>query len=207
MGTDIDKLREEQILDETEPSSNTLKKATAFVARKEFPMPKHWSADDLNKLDFPSDLTLLTMAQLGEQMGLWTSVIAYTQYQVAMADVENTAKYNKLEFERRKLYITLIDSKRGTEEQRKSILKTDKDIVKLQANSEVARAKFILLKALLDSYSKYFNAFSRELSRRGVIGGERPPMGHSDDNDVDLSEGRQKAKSLFSTIQQQKEDE
>lgn len=207
MGIDIDKLREEQILDETEPSSNTLKKATAFVARKEFPMPKHWSADDLNKLDFPSDLTLLTMAQLGEQMGLWTSVIAYTQYQVAMADVENTAKYNKLEFERRKLYITLIDSKRGTEEQRKSILKTDKDIVKLQANSEVARAKFILLKALLDSYSKYFNAFSRELSRRGVIGGERPPMGHSDDNDVDLSEGRQKAKSLFSTIQQQKEDE
>ena len=208
MGIDLDKLREEQILDETEPSSNTLKKATAFVNRKEFPMPKHWSADELSKLDFPSDLTLLTMAQLGEQMGLWTSVIAYTQYQVAMADVENTAKYNKLEFERRKLYITLVDSKKGTEEQRKSVLKTDKNIVKLQADSEVARAKFILLKALLDSYSKYFNAFSRELSRRGVIGGERPPMGHSDDGDeVDLSEGRQKAKSLFSTIQQQKEDE
>jgi hypothetical protein len=201
MGTDLDKLRESQIFDETEPSSVTLKKALSFVERKKFPMPKHWTPEELDQLDFPSDLTLLNMAELGRQMGLWTSVIAYTQYQVAMADVENTAKYNKLEYERRKLYLSMADVRRGTEEQRKSVLKTDPNIVKLQADSEIARAKFILLKALLDSYSKYYNAFSRELSRRGVIGGERPPS--EDFNrgpEIDLSEGRKKGASLFNTL-------
>ena len=108
MVIDVDKYKEEQILDETEPSSITLKKATGFIGRKSFPLPKQWKSEELEKLEFPSDLSLLTMAQLGELMGLWTSVIAYTQYQVAMADVENTAKYNKLEYERKKKYLSLL---------------------------------------------------------------------------------------------------
>ncbi len=200
MGTDVDKLREEQTFDETEPSSITLKKAASFVDRKKFPLPKHWSAEELDQLQFPSDLTLLSMYELGKQMGLWTSVIAYSQYQVAMADVENTAKFNKMEYERRKLYLKLVESKRGTEEQRKSVLKTDMNIVKLQSESDIAKAKFILLKALLDSYSKYYTAFSRELSRRGIFGGERPPRDNfDDDEEVDLSEGLKKGGSLFNT--------
>jgi hypothetical protein len=201
VGLDVDKMKEEQVFDETEPSSATLKKSLLFVERKSFPMPKHWTPGELDQLEFPNDLTMLSSTELGNQMGIWTSVIAYTQFQVAMADVENTAKYNKLEYERRKLYLSLVDLKRGTEEQRKSILKTDGSIVKLQADSEVARAKYVLLKALLDSYSKYFNAFSRELSRRGVVGGERPPRADFDDEpNMDLSEGRERSKSLFHTV-------
>ncbi len=203
MGTDLDKIKEGQMFDETEPSSVTLKKATSFIERKSFPLPKHWTSGELDQLEFPSDMTQLSSNDLGHQMGIWTSVIAYTQYQVAMADVENTAKYNKLEYERRKMYITLLNERRGTEEQRKSVLKTDKGLVKLQAESEIARAKFILLKALLDSYSKYYNAFSRELSRRGVIGGERPPRADFEEEaPVDLSEGRKKGNSLFSRMQE-----
>jgi hypothetical protein len=198
MGVDMDKLREEQVFDETEPSSLTLKKGLSFISRKKFPMPKHWTAEELEDLDFPSDLTNLTFDQLGKQMGVWTSVIAYTQFQVAMADVEHTAKGNKLEYERKKLYLTLLQAGRGTETQRNAVLKTDANLVKLQAEYEIARAKFVMLKALLDSYSKYYNAFSRELSRRGVVGSERPPrVDFDDDSDVDLSAGISKGKSLF----------
>lgn len=201
MGTDVDKLMAETFNDST---SSTLRKAGLFIRDKSFPLPKHWTADELENLDFPQDLTLLTTNELGKQMGLWTSVIAYTQFQVAMADVENTAKFNKLEFERRKLYLTLLGGDRkGTEEYRKSILRTDDAIVKLHIESEAARAKFILVKALLDAYSKYFNAFSRELSRRGIIGGERPPREDYDGQvREDLSAGLEKGKNLFQNIEE-----
>ena len=201
MGLDVDKLKEVQEFDELEPSSITLKKATAFIERKDFPKPKHWEADALENLEFPHDIASLSHYELGKQMGVWTSVIAYTQYQVAMADIENTAKFNKLEYERSKFYVTLSEAGRGTVEQRKSVIKSDPNIVKLLAESEVARAKYVLLKALYDAYSKYFNAFSRELSRRGVVGAERPPNDNFEDDLVDLNGGKEKAESLFNTLQ------
>ncbi len=203
MGTDLDSLKESQEFDELEPSSITLKKAAAFVERKAFPIPKHWTMEELDELEFPSDLTLLTHIELGKQMGIWTSVIAYTQYQVAMADIENTAKYNKLEYERSKMFVRISEEGKGTVAQRQSVIKSDPSIVKLLGESEVARAKYIMLKALYEAYSKYFNAFSRELSRRGVVGAERPPRVDDEfDEAVDLSGGREKGGSLFNTMQE-----
>lgn len=201
MGTDVDKLRQLEESNELELSSATLKKASSFIERKSFPKPKHWETEELEALEFPHDLTSLSHNELGRQMGIWTSVIAYTQYEVAMADIENTAKYNKLDYERSKMYVRLSEAGRGTVEQRKASIKADPNIVKLLAESEIARARYILLKALYDSYSKYFNAFSRELSRRGVVGAERPPSDFGDE-DVDLSEGRERAKSLFHTMKE-----
>ena len=206
MGTDVDKMQEVKEFDDLEPSSHTLKKANAFVERKAFPKPKHWTAEELDALEFPHDLTMLNYDDLGKQMGIWTSVIAYTQYQVAMADVENTAKFNKLEYERSKMFLSLSNEKKGTVEQRKSAIKADPNIVRLLSESEVARAKYVLIKALYDSYSKYFNAFSRELSRRGVIGSERPPRVHEEDEDVDMSEGLKKGVGLFNTNEEGNED-
>lgn len=208
MATDVDKYKQDKVLDEIEPSSTTLKKANFFVDSKEFPKPKHWTAEELNKLDFPSDLTLLNIDQLGEQMGLWTSVIAYTQYQVAMADVESTAKINKFEYEKAKLYLQLVDTGKGTEAQKQAHLKSNPELSKLHADSELAKAKYTLLKALLSAYSKYYGAFSRELSRRGVIGGERPPFElPREDDDVDISEDRKRGESLIKKFRKEVDDD
>ncbi len=196
MGTDVDKMKEVKEFDELEPSSHTLKKANSFVERKSFPKPKHWTPEELEQLEFPNDLTMLSYDELGKQMGIWTSVIAYTQYQVAMADIENTAKHNKLEYERSKMFMKLSQDGKGTVAQRQASIKADPNIVKLLGDSELARAKYVLIKALYDSYSKYFNAFSRELSRRGVVGAERPPRTEEED-EVDLSEGFKKGRNLM----------
>ena len=207
MGKSVDEYKQEQALNQIEPSSSTLKKAKFFVGSKEFPVPKHWTAEELEQLDFPSDLTLLSLDQLGEQMGLWTSVIAYTQYQVAMADVESTAKINKYEYEKAKLYLQLVDTGKGTEAQRQAHLKANSDLGKLHADSELAKAKYTLLKALLSAYSKYYGAFSRELSRRGVIGGERPPATHFDDPEPDITEDRKRGESLLNTYRKGVDDD
>lgn len=206
LGTNVDELHENMDATEEEPSSRTLMRASTFIKKKAFPMPKHWTPEELDELEYPSDLTLLTYNELGKQMGIWTSVIGYTQYQVAIADVEKTAKANKLEYERKKMELQLLEEGNNTDAERQAIIKTDQRLVKLQAESEVARAKFVMLKSLLDSYSKYFNSFSRELSRREVIGGERPPKESIDGEKVDLSEGREKGLSLFAMSEKRKKE-
>lgn len=192
----MDKLREVDEFDETEPSSATLKKAISFVDRKSLPMPKHWSAEELEELEFPNDLTLLSYDELGKQMGIWTSVIAYVDYQVAMADVENIAKRNKLRHETDKLYLSLLSDKMK-EAERKSYIKADSKIVKLQAESDLANAKYVLLDSLLRAYSGYYKSFSRELSRRQGDGRDRPPRVDNDESNVDFSAGMEKGKALF----------
>lgn len=196
MAIDMDKLREVDEFDETEPSSATLKKAISFVDRKSLPMPKHWSAEELEELEFPNDLTLLSYDELGKQMGIWTSVIAYVDYQVAMADVENIAKRNKLRHETDKLYLSLLSDKMK-EAERKSYIKADSKIVKLQAESDLANAKYVLLDSLLRAYSGYYKSFSRELSRRQGDGRDRPPRVDNDESNVDFSAGMEKGKALF----------
>lgn len=204
MGTDLDKVREEGF-DIDEEISQTLKRASAFVAKKEFPRPKHWSAEELDQLEYPSDLTQLSFDELGRQMGLWTSVIAYTQYQTAMAEVEHTAKFNKLEYEKKKMELELLEGEKRSDSERQAIIKTDNGIKRLQADFETAKARYALLKALLSSYSKYYTSFSRELSRREVAG-DRPPV-YSSEEDVDLSDGRNKGKRLFAVSEERRRNE
>ncbi len=204
MAVDIDKLREVDEFDDTEPSSVTLKKAVSFVENKSFPTPKHWTAEQLDELEYPNDLTLLNDDELGKQMGIWTSVIAYTQYQVAMADVENTAKRNKMTYETNKEYLSLLGDKMK-EGERKAHLKTESNLVKLQGESDLANAKYVLLDSLLKAYSGYYKSFSRELSRRQGDGSERPPRAQNDYDEEDFSAGKEKGKSLWNRMEDRDE--
>lgn len=75
------------------------------------------------------------------------------------------------------------------EEQRKSEVYVN--TAQLRADYEVAKAKYVLTNALLGVYSKYYQALSRELSRRGLDGVERRPKDSYDDDDmIDLEEGK-----------------
>ena len=80
----------------------------SFVVGKRLPLPKNWSGGELDKLEFPNDLSRLTNAQLGELMGVWSSVMAYCQYETARTDIDKTAKGNRYEFEKKKMYLRLV---------------------------------------------------------------------------------------------------
>lgn len=151
---------------ELEGQSKALKEAMSFTIGKGLPLPKNWSGEDLSKLEFPNDLSKLSIDQLGELMGIWSSVMAYVQYEVARTDITKTALGNRYEFERKKLYLKLLKEDM-TEEQRKAEVLVR--AVKLQEEFEIAKAKYTMMRALLSAYSKYFQALSRELSRRGIV--------------------------------------
>jgi len=78
-----------------------------------------------------------------------------------------------------------------TEEQRKAEVYVN--TAQLRADYEVAKAKYVLMNALLGAYSKYYQALSRELSRRGLDGVERIPKDNYDDDDmIDLEKGKER---------------
>lgn len=188
MSKDVDEFLRRQAAEEEE--SKSLKEATRFVVERSLPLPKHWRAEQLEELEFPDDLTLLSMNQLGYLMGVWTSVIAYTQVEVAKADIEQSARWNKYEFEKKKMYLVLQEDRSLNEEKRKAMLIADKEMVGFQVRYEYARARFTLLKAMLSAYQKYYTVLSRELYRRGL--GEGLPR-DGDEPEVEL----ERPKSLY----------
>lgn len=200
MGTDADQ-RMKLVEIERSDVSEALKKAMSFVVKRSMPIPKTIPPEALDELEFPEDLTNLTISQLGQAMGVWTSVLAYVQYEVAMADIEQTAKKNQLEFEKKKYYLELAQDRELNENERAAKLIADERMARLQVKFENARARFTLMKALLGAYSKYYNALSRELSRRGI--GEAVPEPPEPDDDVDMSP----TPSLFKSMGDDEEPE
>lgn len=184
MSKDVDKLKQKDDF-EKEPSSESLKKAMSFVVKRTLPIPKTIAPEQLENLEFPDDLTKISTEQLGQVMTTWTAVLAYTQFEVAKADIEQTARRNKLDFDKKTTYLKMLRIEGITENERAATLVADKHMAQMQANFEYARARYTLLKALLGSYQKYYTALSRELSRRGL--GEIVPSGYDEDEDVDIT--------------------
>lgn len=169
--------------------SKALKEAMSFVVGKRLPLPKHWSGEELEKLEFPGDLTRLSTPQLGELLGIWAAVMAYAQYETARTDIEKTARWNRYEFARKELYLKLSQEGGFTEEGKKS--KIHVQTAKLLQKFELAKAAYTMMYALLGVYSKYYQALSRELSRRGLD----DSGGVSEEEeaiDVEIEEGKEK---------------
>lgn len=154
---------------EMEEQSASFKKSMSFVVNRVLPIPKQWSAEELEKAEFPKDMTALSLDELGRLMSVWTSIIAYTQFEVAKADVEYSALSRQLEYNRKLLYLELSGKEGYTEEMKRAEMVVNDVVARISVQTEYARARLTLLKALLSSYGKYYAALSRELSRREVV--------------------------------------
>lgn len=154
---------------EMEEQSTSFKKSMSFVVDRVLPIPQQWSAEELEKAEFPKDMTALSLDELGRLMSVWTSIIAYTQFEVAKADVEHSALSRQLEYNRRLLYLELSGKEGYTEEMKRAQMVVNDVVARISVQTEYARARLTLLKALLSAYGKYYTALSRELSRREVV--------------------------------------
>ena len=154
---------------EMEEQSTSFKKSMSFVVDRVLPIPQQWSAEELEKAEFPKDMTALSLDELGRLMSVWTSIIAYTQFEVAKADVEHSALSRQLDYNRRLLYLELSGKEGYTEEMKRAQMVVNDVVARISVQTEYARARLTLLKALLSSYGKYYTALSRELSRREVV--------------------------------------
>jgi len=188
--------------DAVQEDTRALKEAMSFVIGKKLPLPKNWTGGELEKLEFPNDLSMLSIDELGKLMGIWSTVMAYAQYEVARLDIDKTARWNRYEFARKKEYLYLVELGGMTEEQRKAEVYVN--TAQLRADYEVAKAKYVLTNALLGVYSKYYQALSRELSRRGLDGVERAPKDNYDDDDtIDLEDGKDRLTKLWLAVEEE----
>jgi len=188
--------------DAVQEDTRALKEAMSFVIGKRLPLPKNWTGGELEKLEFPNDLSMLSIDELGKLMGIWSTVMAYAQYEVARLDIDKTARWNRYEFARKKEYLYLVELGGMTEEQRKAEVYVN--TAQLRADYEVAKAKYVLTNALLGVYSKYYQALSRELSRRGLDGVERAPKDNYDDDDtIDLEDGKDRLTKLWLAVEEE----
>lgn len=169
--------------------SKALKESMSFVVGKGLPIPKNWSGD-LEKLTFPDDMSKISMDQLGEALSAWSSVMAYVQFEVARADIERTARQNRYNFESKKLLLSLYETKMSDEQRRARV---HVETATLRKEYEIAKAKFVLMESLLSAYSQYYQALSRELSRRGISGADTPPV-DSDNDAAGLKQAAAKSK-------------
>lgn len=187
--------KEEKEQEELVEDSRALQESMSFVVGKQFPLPKNWQSEELEELEFPNDLSNLSIDELGQTLGIWSTVMAYAQYEVARTDIDKTAKWNRYDFERKATYLRLVELGGMNEEQRKSevYLQT----AQLRSDFEVAKAKYVMMDALQGVYSKYYQALSRELSRRGIDGVETAPRRQREeevevDEPIDLDAGRER---------------
>jgi hypothetical protein len=194
---------------EFEEPSTALKKSLSFVNKSNLPKPIEWAAEELEELDFPKDLTKVSLGHLGELMSKWSSVMSYAEYIVAQADIQKTAKANQFNLAKNKKYLKLRQNDNLTENERNT-MKSMGDVAKIEAEYEYEKAKYTLAKAMLSGYKNYYNALSRELSRRGDVPADpsnqrvNDASGH-EDREIDRQ--KKKTGSLFKAMNEPKPTE
>lgn len=147
--------------------SFSLKTAKLYVKKKQLPVP-YMSPEELEDLEFPSDMTILNNEQLTQAMSDWTKLMSYTNYTVAQTDVEKTAKKSNYEFLKSKHWAIMRGDGKSEEDTRKGVDKIV-NVAEAKKEFEVAVAKHKLLDSLLWGYTKSYQMLSRELTKRGII--------------------------------------
>ena len=120
------------------------------------------------EIEFPDDLTALSSQELGQLMTRYTAFVVYSEYLVAMSDIDYSSSTNALEFVRgRELLKERVQEYRNVSE-RNAMVDQNKDVIGLKQILEGHKSKRYLAKALYSGYQQMVGAVSREISRRGM---------------------------------------
>lgn len=152
-------------IEDIEKDSHTLNDGVSFIVERKFPLPI-MDIEEIDQIEFPADITGLTDDQLLEEMTKWTRLIDYTKFELAKAEIDKTAKWNRYSMEKAKRIVTF--SKEVGNDMAKEMAKADSELAKFLKSYEIANAKAKLLDALLHGYNQNYKLLSRELTKRGL---------------------------------------
>lgn len=194
-----------------EDTSDELRKAMSFVVGSSLPVPEGWSEDEIEELEFPKDLTKLSLEELGSLMSKWSSVIGYAEYVVAQADIEKSARNAEYNDEKKDKKMGLWKSDGVSKKEARLVLDTDPSLRKKKLKKYYAEAKYKLVESLLKSYKNYYRSLSRELSRREAPtdypGAEnRASRAGNKEKEKVVKEGRERSRSLFKNTEGEGDD-
>lgn len=118
-------------------------------------------------IEVPSDYSMIPNmgeGNIGDLMGQVAAYVQFLEYQVGLAEVEYDSWNNHYEFEKKRIMLTLENSRRDIMEAQAETRLTQLKNTVLQRYSELK-----LLKALLEGKRRLSDSLSRELSRRSLV--------------------------------------
>jgi hypothetical protein len=100
--------------------------------------------------------------ELGDFLDKWTSLISYTRWVEAVADVEQQSAKEVRDTVKKQLYV----EKDGNREMKDALVHVDPIFVNLEKEYTEKLALYISIRGLREGYETRSNAISREISRR-----------------------------------------
>jgi len=155
-----------------EANTQALKESLSFVAGKKFPLPFLEVGETMKEVEFPKDIAGYPDAELINLMGTYTQIINYVSFECSKLSVEKTAKQNKYGWKKAcKHQLVRNATPKPSIDDVKMQLDSDNELAGMKRDFEFSQAKYTLTEGLLQSYSRYYQVLSRELSRRGYENG------------------------------------
>lgn len=131
--------------------------------------PKIKSPMQKKCVPFPANLTVLTSGDLGIISSYYAAYASYAYSQLSMVEIALIYSQNAYNFYNSQAWIRETPSY-NQKKLLKSIIEakvfTNKDVVKWVKKIQIYQAEVKLLKALLRSYEKYYDAIQKEMYRR-----------------------------------------
>lgn len=118
---------------------------------------------------FPANLTVLTSGDLGIISSYYAAYASYAYNQLSMAEIALIYSQNAYDFYNSQAWIketSGYDRKKSLKSIVEARVSTNKDVVKWIKKVQIYQAEVKLLKSLLNSYEKYYEAVNREMYRR-----------------------------------------
>lgn len=143
----------EQLFEEAQRSVDAIAKQIGLKAPKE-PSP------EVKDMEFPSDITLLTLREVSRHMSCFTQMASYAESLVSFFDTNSLALDTQIKLKEAEVILSF----KGTALERKSkVLVETKDLVEKKLSVDVA---YSYIHMLLKNYERYCQVLSRDLTRR-----------------------------------------
>lgn len=145
--------------------SKTLQRLEGWASEAELLFPKQTVLEE--QIEFPDDLSETQDAELSNLMGKYAALIAYAQFVLGQAKIEQVSRKAQYDIERAKLYMTYRRDDRMTEKEREAAIELSNVMIPIKFQLVQSEAYVTLLEALLNGYTAKYNVLSRELTRKG----------------------------------------
>jgi len=153
--------------------SKSLEEAQDFISGLGLPLPQKPETSDKRQqngeleLAWPSNVADLSPQELGEHLAWWSGWASFAR--VHLSKAEANVKSFKLELKTEysiRLFKSRGDYEKVTE--LKASIISMPDIIRLEQKLMKAKARKLLLEALVAGYDSKYNTISREVTRKGL---------------------------------------
>lgn len=142
-----------QVFEEAINSMQELSEKLGLIAPRE-------PSEEVKSMEFPSDLTALTIREISKRMSAYTQMVSYTESLVSFLDTMGGVVENQMKFREAGV---ILEFKGTAQEKKAKVMLECKDLIEKKLSIDIA---YSYVNMLAKSYDRNVMILSRELTRR-----------------------------------------